>query len=556
MSSHDSTVEVLNDPLVEDLLQQFQLDGKQVNDISRNFLKQMSASGIHVFSIQTSNSRLDDGLNHTRSWQLPSYVYQVPNGSEKGTFLAVDLGGTNCRICLVDLLGNSKYNVKQTKHAVPEHVRINPSYEPLFSFIAGSISRFLDQNDLGTHAGSASTDKRIPLGFTFSFTFEQTAIACGTLIQWDKGWDIPEAIGKDPCAMLQEFIDALKLPVRVVALANDSVGTLLSRAYTSQGCGSTLAGVIVGTGTNAAYMEKLCNIPRLEDSEMNPFRKSIILNTEWGCFDDDLQVLPITPYDRALDAASTNPGNQQLEKRVSGMYLGELMRLVILHCQDQGIFNMILSSHSPCNYPYGLDSSFLSLLATRETASSLNIIEAIERVLLARDVTLRDIDIMEKLSEAIVRRSARLVGTALGAIIIQSGRLTTPLSEKITSQFSSEKIQHDGSPSTSQKRGCGLLAKVAIYFKSITARATKPTQNPFSGTLEIFGSTEQETIDIGVEGSLIELYPGFEAYIRSALVSVKEIGSEGEGRIKMGLAMDGSSVGAALIANAAISICR
>jgi hexokinase len=474
-------------------------------------------------------------------------VYNVPDGSEHGAFLAVDLGGTNCRICLVDLNGDSTYKVVQTKQTVPEHIRINPRYEPLFSFIAKAISEFLSQHELGTAVDCDSENERIPLGFTFSFTCEQTSISRGTLIQWDKGWDIPEAVGRDPCAMLQESIDNIKLPVQVSALANDSVGTLLSRAYTSQERGSTLAGVIIGTGTNAAYIERLPNVRRLPTHGTEQKHTEIVLNTEWGCFDDELQVLPTTPYDRALDASSINPGSQQLEKRVSGMYLGELMRLVILHCQDQGILNLVLCDESPCRRQYGLDSSFLSLLANDGTEDSIKVTEAIERVLSARFVSCKDAEIMKQLADGIVRRSARLAGSALGAIIIQSGRLSATQSEKRNVRVTSIQ-QRDTKHSQYHWIGCGLFSRIGDYFKRF---ASISIEQPPAVEKALHSDSEGSLIDIGVDGSLIELYPGFEAHIRSALRDVQEIGPGGERRIKMGLARDGSGVGAALMANAA-----
>jgi hexokinase len=476
-------------------------------------------------------------------------VYNVPDGSEEGNFLAVDLGGTNCRICLVDLLGNSTYKVMQTKQTVPKHLRINPRYAPLFSFIAKAILDFLNQYGLQTTVDCDPEAESIPLGFTFSFTCEQTSISKGTLIQWDKGWDIPEAVGRDPCAMLQESIDEMKLPVQVSALANDSVGTLLSRAYTSQEHGSTLASVIVGTGTNAAYIERLSNVPRLTIHNTKHIHEAIVINTEWGCFDDKLQVLPTTIFDRVLDAGSINPGSQQLEKRVSGLYLGELMRLVILHCQDLGIFNMNLEDASPCSRQYGLDSSFLSLLAKDETAGSLDVAKAIEQELSARSVTANDARILKQLADSIVKRSARLAGSALGAIIIQSGRLSAPQSEKRTVQVSSKRTQQDSTQGSShRRRNCGPFGRIVEYCKRL---ATSPKNSQPAVENRLGSHLEGDIIDIGVDGSLIELYPGFETHIRSALRDVQKIGSQGEKKVKMGLARDGSGVGAALMANAA-----
>lgn len=396
---------------------------------------------------------------------------------------------------------------------------------------------------------NGATAERVPLGFTFSFTCNQTSVSQGTLIQWDKGWDIPEAVGKDPCAMLQESIDAIKLPVEVAALANDSVGTLLSRAYTSQEPGSTLAGVIIGTGTNAAYIERLDNIPRLPKSESKQSQEFTILNTEWGGFDDDLRVLPVTSFDRALDAASIYPGQQQLEKRVSGMYLGELMRLVILHCHERDIFDMTLDDLSPCHRPYGLDSSFLSLLAKEATSESPSMFTAIEQVLSSKGTTLSDANILIQLSNAISTRSARLCGSALGAIIIQSGRLSPRQSGKRSIHVTSLQAHQDGSAEPrSPGRGCGILSRLIERLRKsiISLQEMKNTEKK-----PLHQGPEQRTVDIGVDGSLIEFYPSYEAHMRSSLRDIEEIGPEGERTVEMGLAKDGSGVGAALMANAA-----
>lgn len=47
---------------------------------------------------------------------LPAYVFGWPSGQEKGSFLAVDLGGTNLRVCQVELEGDGKFEVTQTKY--------------------------------------------------------------------------------------------------------------------------------------------------------------------------------------------------------------------------------------------------------------------------------------------------------------------------------------------------------------------------------------------------------------------------------------------------------
>lgn len=45
-------------------------------------------------------------------------VTGLPDGSEVGTFLALDLGGTNLRVCRVQLLGQGQVQVEQAKFRV------------------------------------------------------------------------------------------------------------------------------------------------------------------------------------------------------------------------------------------------------------------------------------------------------------------------------------------------------------------------------------------------------------------------------------------------------
>jgi hexokinase len=111
---------------------------------------------------------------------IPSYLQTVPHGKEKGTFLALDLGGTNLRVCEVTLLGDSKWTMKQQKYKVSDALKVG-EVTALFDYIAGSVDHFL--TEIGT---SATEDEKLHLGFTFSFPVLQSAIAAGTLIGWTK----------------------------------------------------------------------------------------------------------------------------------------------------------------------------------------------------------------------------------------------------------------------------------------------------------------------------------------------------------------------------------
>ena len=389
----------------------------------------------------------------------------------------------------------------------------------LFSFLAKQIEAFLrtHHNDhFSAHIERQKTTSSqdgfksaeiFQLGFTFSFPVLQNGINRGTLARWTKGFDIEDAIGKDVCQLLQTEIDALHLPVKVAALVNDTVGTLMARSYTSPGKTGTLLGAIFGTGTNGAYVENLDKVKKLASMKESGYDKStgnMIINTEWGSFDNQLSVLPSTAYDKALDAESVNPGIQMFEKRVSGMFLGEILRRAMLaltkdskcqlfHDENSGTNDenstTTIEDNSALYSQWGVDTSFLSLVQA-DNSPGLRII----RQTLAKDLgvdaaSAEDAEAVKILVNAIGKRSARLSAVAIAAIVISTGH----------------HISHSSDP-------------------------------------------EEDVVDIGVDGSLVEYYPGFEDYMREALREIPEIGAEGEKRIRIGIAKDGSGVGAALIA--------
>lgn len=480
---------------------------------------------------------------------------KIPDGSEKGLFLAVDLGGTNCRVCAVNLHGDSTLDVFQEKHAVPADIRVNSSSRPLFQFIAAKIQDFL-QDFAQKYESSIESSGYYRLGFTFSFTCEQTSIARGTLVHWDKGWDIPDALGKDPCALLQDAIDDIGVPVRVCVLANDAVGTLLARAYTAGTSSSTLAGIILGTGTNAAYIEKISKIERLTSSAKSsgepPKNGFMVINTEWGSWDDDIKAIPQTTYDKLIDAASSDPGSGLLEKRVSGMYLGELMRLAMLELMRSGAFDMVIGEESRLHKAMGIDSSFLSDVTTFETREFENIKSQVSKSLSASGVSFKDTQTIQMLASVIVTRSATLVAASLAAIVIQSGRLN-PIIRSPKAQMSESTVELSQKPAHSSFSK--LLSSVSRFGGRILScilpspeLSKIPDYTSYRSKDTISSLTEVDDIDIGVDGSLFEFHPKFESILRSALRDIPEIGLAGEQKISIRLTKDGSGTGAALIA--------
>lgn len=63
---------------------------------------------------------MDYGLANTGAdmAMIPSFVTGVPDGTETGTYLALDLGGTNLRVCAVKLNGDGSFKMTQEKYKV------------------------------------------------------------------------------------------------------------------------------------------------------------------------------------------------------------------------------------------------------------------------------------------------------------------------------------------------------------------------------------------------------------------------------------------------------
>jgi hexokinase len=149
------------------------------------------------------------------------------------------------------------------------------------------------------------------------------------------------------------------LPIKVAALVNDTMGTLIASAYTDTEC---KIGCIFGTGCNAAYMEKCGNIPKLAHLNLDP-DLPMGINCEWGAFDNAHKVLPRTPYDIIIDKDSPRPGQQTFEKMVAGLYLGEIFRLVLLDLHENPDCKIFAGQDiSKLKKAYTLDSSFLSAI--------------------------------------------------------------------------------------------------------------------------------------------------------------------------------------------------
>lgn len=246
---------------------------------------------------------------------LPSFL-GMPTGSEEGEALAIDFGGTNVRVMRARLDGRRGAAITAVERfplVDPKAGRdlIGPAAEgtELFDCIAQRL------------AAIASDDTSLPLGFTFSFPCEQTAIMRARLLFWTKEIETRGVVGKDVGNLLVDALQRAGLGrVQASAILNDTVGTLVAASYAA---GGVDVAAICGTGHNTCFLQPVHPLTG----------RPMIVNIESGNFDG----VPQTAFDETLDRTSSNPGGQRLEKMVSGRYLGEILRLILREWSAQGL---------------------------------------------------------------------------------------------------------------------------------------------------------------------------------------------------------------------------
>ncbi|XP_025412911.1 LOW QUALITY PROTEIN: hexokinase type 2-like [Sipha flava] len=331
-----------------------------------------------------------------------TYVQDMPNGTERGKFLALDLGGTNFRVLLIEMGENNYFHMKSDIFKVPAHIQTGKGSE-LFDHIAKCLAEFVNKYNL-------DPNKPLPLGFTFSFPLRQAGLTKGYLCSWTKGFNCSGVVNEDVVRLLKEAIKRRKdVEIDVCGILNDTTGTIMSCAWKNP---NTRIGLIVGTGCNACYIEKIENVELFDGDQSKPY---VIINTEWGAFGDDGKLDAVrTKYDREIDEDSLNPGQQRFEKMISGMYMGEIVRLVVVDLQiRKKLFNGQLSEQMKTKNAFC--TSYISDIESdkanyKETLKVLDLMGI-------KNPSLVDCANIRYICECVSKRSAYLVSAGLAVLL-------------------------------------------------------------------------------------------------------------------------------------------
>lgn len=259
-------------------------------------------------------SEMEKGLKGEESSlrMIPTYV-GVNGKVAAGTKVAtLDAGGTNFRSALVSV----PPRIEDKKNQPMPGTKGEVDNETFYAAFADEVRRVLP----------GATAKKI--GFCFSYPAESTPTLDAKVLAWTKGIEAPGIVGQFIGAELLK-----RLGGGEIAIVNDTVATLLAaKATEGDKTYSSYIGFILGTGTNAAYVERNANIAKLSGLDS---AGSMIINAESGNFDK----FPRSKFDLSLDAKSNNVGRQAFEKTISGAYLGGIGLEIYKAAAKEGMFS-------------------------------------------------------------------------------------------------------------------------------------------------------------------------------------------------------------------------
>ncbi len=310
--------------------------------------------------------------------------------------LVMDAGGTNLRVATVVFHKTGKPEVGDfAKYPMPGLSRTYSATE----FFDELAERLLPAAGRARH-----------IGFCFSYPAEITPDGDGRLLYWTKEVQAPEVVGQSLGSRLVAALATRGCGGQSVTILNDTVATLLAgkSAGAARRC-SSYVGFILGTGTNTAYVEQNARITKRSD--LAPGGAQAI-NVESGNFAGG----PQGDLDRALDAATANPGRQTFEKMVSGAYLGGIGWQALQAAAREGC----------------VSAPAAALIKTLPALSTIELDHFVTNPFLkgplaGPDLTDADREFVWHVFTAIIDRAARLAAINIAAAVLKSGAGTSPL---------------------------------------------------------------------------------------------------------------------------------
>lgn len=190
---------------VKESLKNLILSNDQIQRVGEAFKQEMS-KGLHeeISSLQMENT----------------YIPELPNGTEEGKYLALDLGGTNFRVILLELRAGDIVKEEFKFYHISDEARLGCGIS-LFDYLAQCVRDFMQLKGM-------PIDMHIPMGFTFSFPMRQHSLNSAELVTWTKSFNCPSVVNCDVVELLQSSLRKNGMTnIEVLCILNDTTGTLV-----------------------------------------------------------------------------------------------------------------------------------------------------------------------------------------------------------------------------------------------------------------------------------------------------------------------------------------
>lgn len=308
----------------------------------------------------------------------------------------------------------------------------------LVDYVADCVADF--QQRVGS-----SQEMVYAMGISMGFAVRQTGLDKGFIVGLEHGFEYPNAIGSDIVDLFHKGLKSKGLAVKVVAMANgkrlnqilasgiltiivtkltfkfyikflDSVCTLLAHAYQHP---STRIGIVHSAGTNCAYYDRVANMGTFlqehQDEAEIPLQSDMIVNTEWCNISS--KYLPVNKFDEMLDRESNNKGVHAFEKMTTGMYLGELVRLILVYLANKKILSCDIDDEECLlRIPYQFDTSYMYVCEVDEGVLEGTRV-VLEEMCRTGETSLLDREIVKKICDLVGHRAAVLLGASVAGVV-------------------------------------------------------------------------------------------------------------------------------------------
>ncbi|MGP1576884.1 MAG: hexokinase [Treponema sp.] len=369
----------------------FDIRGPAVNTVIDTLLYEMEA-GLKADPVLPPNA--GPALDMIPSWLMPPA--QPPKNT---SVIVIDAGGTNFRAGLVTFDNDGLPSVSHLERKPMPATEREYTKAEFFDTIASYLDHVKDAADA--------------IGFCFSYAMKITPQGDGQVLQFAKEIKAPQVVGSLVGESLAAALAARGWKkLKKIVLLNDTVAALLAGASTAvKGKQySSYVGFILGTGMNAAYLE-YNPIPKLAGD--NPLPVQIVV-----CESGKSNKVPRSRFDTLFEKKTNAPENYWFEKMCSGAYLGSLASIAIREAAADSLFSEAYNARFAqmpditlididrfLTTPYNEETVLGSLLAGGTDA---------------------DREILYRILDAIIARTARLAAANIAAAVIKTGKGTNP----------------------------------------------------------------------------------------------------------------------------------